>query len=143
MFEELFSLAILSELHLIHKSKYLDRLNFYFDNFSNNDLLLELEFLFEDINSAVNKIVNFTYDTFDFQQFGIILFNELEISYYSNQYSIAEFASKMYLLWNLYLSESIQLEEPFWTLSYADDCLAYGDEKQTRALYEKTFQYYK
>lgn len=33
-------------------------------------------------------------------------------------------------------------KEPFKALCYADDCLSWGDEKQTRELYEKAFQYY-
>lgn len=34
------------------------------------------------------------------------------------------------------------MEEPFHILSYADDCLSYGDEKQCRELYESMFAFY-
>ena len=47
----------------------------------------------------------------------------------------------MYRLWTL-LPKKIKLEEPFYILSYADDCLGYGDEKQCRELYENALNYY-
>ena len=40
------------------------------------------------------------------------------------------------------LPEKLAREEPFATLSYADDCLPYGDEAQCRRLYEAAFDHY-
>lgn len=40
------------------------------------------------------------------------------------------------------ITRKIKLEEPFYILSYADDCLGYGDEKQCRELYENALNYY-
>lgn len=54
---------------------------------------------------------------------------------------IHSFAEKAYVAWNM-LPKSIDQTEPFWTLSYADDPLSWGDEKQTREIYEKMFRYY-
>lgn len=34
-------------------------------------------------------------------------------------------------------------EQPFWTLSYADDPLSWGDEEQSKALYEEAFDFYR
>jgi hypothetical protein len=41
------------------------------------------------------------------------------------------------------LLEVLRLQmEPFWTLSYADDPLSWGEERQTHEIYEKMFGYY-
>ena len=40
------------------------------------------------------------------------------------------------------MNESALDCEPFHILSYADDCLSYGDEKQCRELYESMFAFY-
>ena len=63
----------------------------------------------------------------------------LKLLYRSSQ--ISDFAGKMYALWSA-LPEKLAREEPFATLSYADDCLPYGDEAQCRRLYEAAFDYY-
>lgn len=54
---------------------------------------------------------------------------------------IKQFANKMYSLWKN-LPDKLQDEQPFFQLSYADDPLSWGDEKQTRSIYEKMFHYY-
>ena len=54
---------------------------------------------------------------------------------------LSAFAKIMYELWGL-LPDEIMNAEPFITLCYADDPLAYGDESQTRRVYERLFQYY-
>ena len=48
----------------------------------------------------------------------------------------------MYELWNRLPKVIDEMEEPFHVLAYADDCLAYGDEKQCRELYESMFAFY-
>ncbi len=62
--------------------------------------------------------------------------------YKTNTLDIREFADRCYKMWTV-LPKDISMQEPFHTLSYADDCLSYGDEKQTRELYEKAFDFYK
>lgn len=137
-------MAILSEVDLINSSCYFERLNHYFLNNPENTILLELEFLYSDINGAIYKLLplNVT-NQIDYHYFGKILFKEIENIYLSNSFTINDFGQKMYLIWNLYIPHPFHEQEPFWTLSYADDCLSYGNEKQTRELYEKAFQFYK
>ncbi len=143
MFEELLTLAILSEVDLIDSSCYLENLDYYFLNAPENVILLELEFLYKDINGAILKLLtlNLT-NQMDSHYFGKILFKEIGKIYLRNTFTINDFGQKMYSIWNLFIPHPLSEEEPFWTLSYADDCLSYGDEKQTRELYEKAFQYY-
>lgn len=55
---------------------------------------------------------------------------------------ISEFGKRMYELWNRLPRTIDEMEEPFHVLAYADDCLAYGDEKQCRELYGAMFDFY-
>lgn len=71
--------------------------------------------------------------------FGECLMDALKPIY--RQYSIREFAQKMYQLWSR-LPQEIGSENPFHILSFADDCLLYGDENQCRQLYETALEYY-
>ena len=65
------------------------------------------------------------------------MFCGLEAVYKLNSISITECGNRCYQLWtNLSYVREMEL---FFTLSYADDCLSYGDEAQTRKLYEKLF----
>ena len=60
---------------------------------------------------------------------------------YENCSDIKYFAGRMYNLWES-LPGNIQNKEPFWTLCYADDPLSWGDEEQTRSIYEYMLSYY-
>ena len=71
--------------------------------------------------------------------FGKLFLDELKVIYIEME--IHSFAGKAYAAWNL-IPKNIDQIEPFWTLSYADDPLSWGDEKQTREIYEKMFSYY-
>lgn len=72
--------------------------------------------------------------------FGNILMKELKKIYASIE--ITEFGKKMCELWNRLPNAIDKMEKPFHVLSYADDCLSYGDEKQCRKLYEAMFGFY-
>ena len=54
---------------------------------------------------------------------------------YVNCVDLKWFAGRMYRLWEG-LPGSIQSIEPFWMLCYADDPLSWGDEAQSRSIYE-------
>ena len=76
-----------------------------------------------------------------YKQFGMILMDRLK-TVYENCSDIKYFGSRMFSLWKS-LPGNIQDIEPFWTLSYADDPLSWGDEEQTRNIYEYMLDYYK
>ncbi|MGM0125067.1 hypothetical protein IGI37_002463 [Enterococcus sp. AZ194] len=90
----------------------------------------------------IHKIIYKRQEALNGALFGQYLFEKLKKIYFSDELQIDEFGRKMYSIWNTYLPDCLAKEEPFWTLSYADDCLSYGDEKQTRELYEKAFDFY-
>ena len=144
MFEELSVYVILLEVDLLSDSEYNHYLDALFLKNEHNDLLLELECYSSDKLKSVQIIKNslfYSDNPFDYNEFGQFLFEKINIIYNQKNINIKKFGSKMYAVWQL-LPSCISNIEPFWTLSYADDCLSYGDEKQTRELYQKAFKYY-
>ena len=117
--------------------------NAHFLKHPDNDLLLELEMKTLDIQGTIKNIFDYCLENnVDYDTFGRFLIIKLEEIYYKDDMDIRFFGSKMYSIWRVLPSE-IQSKEPFWTLCHADDSLSWGDERQTRELYQKMFQYYK
>lgn len=143
MIEELAVYAILLEVGLPIFEDYQAYLDAAFLKDDTNDLLLDLEWHITDKQETLRIMHCAILDSgiFDYTLFGKILFCKLECIYRQNLFTIQEFGAKMYRMWNL-LPSGIEQEEPFWTLCYADDCLSWNDEAQTRALYETAFKYY-
>lgn len=141
MEEELLAYAILFyEEIIVTEERYRERLDSLFLANPDQEMLLNLEWE-TDIKKAMIYIrTHFDYQNLDHKKFGKILVENLK-QYYATCRDIRYFAGKMYSLWES-LPGCIQDEEPFWTLSYADDPLAWGDENQTRSLYEKMLNYY-
>lgn len=138
--EELFVYLILFYEKIITYDLYQKKLDSLFIENPNNEVLLNLEW-----ETDIEKIIvyirtNLDYQNLNYEMFGKILMSKLK-EYYNNCSDINIFANKMYSLWKN-IPSYIQSEEPFWTLSYADDPLAYGDEEQVRFLYEKMLNYY-
>ena len=132
--EELLVYAILFYEGLATAEEYGKRLDeLFLQNPANEDLLyLEWE---RDIKKAVVYIrTHVDCNALDLEQFGRNLMEKLK-PIYANSLDIKAFASQMYSLWES-LPGNIQDMEPFWTLCYADDPLSWGDETQTRSIYE-------
>ena len=142
MCEELLVYALLLDVEItsnIEYGKYLDAL---FMETPDNDLLLELEWNFSDIQKSISIIRYYFYDcSIDYDTFGRFLFLKLEEIYNENRMDIQTFGEKTYAIWSR-LPDIIHQDEPFWILCYASDPLSWGDEKQTRELYEKAFHYH-
>lgn len=143
--EELLVYALLLLGEVVTESEYIERLNELFLSTPENDTLLYntlLDLEFEtDIKKAIIYVrTHFDYKNFNHEQFGRVLMSKLK-KIYKNCSDIEYFASQMYILWEN-LPWEIQDKEPFWTLSYADDPLSWGDEKQTREIYENMLNYY-
>lgn len=139
--EELLVYTILLNEGLAAEDEYSVRLDELFLNNPENDDLLCLEWE-TDIKKAIIYVrTHLDYASLDAERFGRILMNRLKICY-KNCPDIKEFAERMYCIWKS-LPENIQDMEPFFALCYADDPLSYGDEKQTRSIYEHIFNYYK
>ncbi len=123
------------------EEEYQETLDKLFMLNSENEVLLDLEFMSDDIKgSCLYLKAHFNYTEFNADKFGQFLMQKLAVLY--EQDKLRHFAAKMYSLWQN-LPDNISCEEPFWTLCYADDPLSWGDERQCRELYEEMLNYYK
>ncbi len=139
--EELLVFAFLLYVNIVTKDEYHKKLHeLFLMNLEKDDLLyLEWE---TDMKKSIAYIrTHVDYEAFDYEQFGRMLMAKLKV-YYNNCSDIRNFAERMYLLWEV-LPGNIQDKEPFCMLCYADDPLSWGDEKQTRNIYEYMLNYYK
>ena len=139
--EELLVYAILLYEELVSENEYNKRLDELFLSNPENDDLLWLEWE-TDIKKAIIYVrTHIDYSSLDLERFGRILMSKLKVAY-ENCSDIKHFAGRMYSIWEN-LPGNIQNTEPFWTLCYADDPLSWGDEEQTRDIYEHMLNYYK
>lgn len=136
--EELFVYSLLYGVGYEKVNEYEETINRLFLNNPEDRNLLDLEGMaFKDAMFHLCHLINVL--SFDTIEFGKQLMSKIKPIYDGND--IANFGKTMYRLWNL-LPDKIKQEEPFYILSYADDCLGYGDEKQCRNLYEYILNYY-
>lgn len=136
---ELLAYAILLCERIVSDEFFNDRLDEMFLKTSNDDLL-ELECMGSAEKAAASVRARFDYSKLDKERFGRAMMKEL--NEYCRSCGVTErFGKKMCLLWKS-LPDCIQHEEPFSVLIYADEPLSWGDEQQSRELYEKAFYYY-
>jgi len=143
MYERAFALFLAWRGGIISAEEYNEYLDALFLEDMENELLLDLEIAsydFEETKALLIDYVYYTGHSINYTAFGKALFGVVEKAYRSNAVEIEEFGRRAYSVWRL-LSEDIWYDEPFLTLNYADDCLSYGDEAQTRGLYETAFAY--
>lgn len=139
--EELYIFALLLNEEIISKESYFRRLDTLFLDNPKNELLLHLEWE-TNISEAILYIkTQIDSNILDYELFGKILMEKIK-TYYEHNPNIKFFADKMYRLWKS-LPETLQKKEPFFALCYADDPLSWGDEEQTREIYEHMMNYYK
>lgn len=142
MIEMLLFCAIFLGTGLMSHQEYNKILDTLFLEMPEDTLLLDLEYVSSDINKAISIIQCYCAEhTIDDAVFGRYLMNGLKKAYYHTGMDIKDFASKAYALWHT-LPSTIQSDEPFLTMCYADDSLSWGDEKLTRELYEKMLRFY-
>ena len=115
-----------------------------FLNDSGNELYLDLEGCSSSLLDSMGRFKRYwDYECpkFDLDLFGKRLFASLKLTYDMNRFELSDFGNRCCKLWHM-LPNSIVEIEPFHTLIYADEPLSWGDEAQTRELYENTFTYY-
>ena len=140
--EELLAYAILLYEDIVTEEEYQERLDALFLEHPDDRILLDLE-CETDIQEAVIYIrtqLDYGYIGLHPETFGRTLMKKLK-DYYDRCTDLRQFGSKMYSVWES-LPGRFYNQEPFWTLSYADDPLSWGDEEQTRSLYETMLSYY-
>lgn len=142
--EKLVALCYVWAFGLSDKSDYVSELDRLFLENPEDDFLLELEGLGNDRAKSWERLGRLS-DRVNVDLFGKELFAALEKVYKADVFPLAEFGRRCYKLWCALPYHPYQYEhiEPFCTFTYADDPLSYGDEKQSRELYEAAFDYYK
>lgn len=124
------------------KEDYYAELDRLFLEKPEDDFLLELEDLGGDCAAAWQRIASTSQTEMDIDKFGRELFAALEKVYSENKIALKEFGARCYKMWNRFPADFCN-DDPFFVLCYADDPLSWGDEKQTRELYQKAFDHYK
>lgn len=142
--EYLYYYAITLKVGLSSIKEYNIWLDNIFLNEVDNEFLVELEFSSNDINSTIHIIKNLidpNISRLDFDFIGKLLFKAFEVKYHQDSCILEDLAHQAYSIWNI-LPHNIANKEPFYTLCYIDDPISYGDEKQTRELFHKLFNYH-
>ena len=138
--EELLAYAFLSLYGIVSENEYSEKLDTLFLANPENEDLLNLEEETDIINTIRYIRTHIDYGSYNHECFGKILMAKIKV-YYKQCPDIKKFSEAMYSLWEN-LPPILQDEEPFYTLSYADDPLSWSDEEQTRKIYESIFNYY-
>ena len=142
--EELYAELLLWYIGFHTSDRYRSLLDEKFLNDSENDIYLDLEecsAVLLDSMGRFKQYWDYQCSEFDKDVFGTQLFKSLKVTYDTHIFEISEFGKRCYKLWHM-LPNSIDCLHPFHVLSYADDPLSWGDEAQTRELYESAFSYY-
>lgn len=138
--EELLAYAYLMGEGFDLEKMYEEKLNELFILNPDDEDLLELEFLSSNLKESIIYIkTHINYKDLDIHKFGKEFMDLLKPIYKSMD--INKFGLWMYSVWEG-LAGNLQDKEPFFTLCYADDPLSWGDEKQSREIYEKMLSYY-
>ena len=142
MEEELLVYAILfHEGILVTEDLYQKRLDELFLENPDNEILLDLEWERDTKKAIIYIRTQVNYKKLNEDKFGMILMEKLK-EYYDQCSDVRLFSDRMYSLWES-IPGQIQDNEPFWTLSYADDPLSWGDEREVQLTYEAMLNYYK
>lgn len=139
--EKLTALCALWVFGLGTKEDYCAELDEMFLENPEDDFLLELEDCTRDAAVSVARLSALMSGEFDVDIFGRELFSRLEKFCDSGAVSIKEFGRRGYNLW-CQLPWGFNLDEPFYTLNWADD-FYYEVSGQQRGYYQNAFDYYK
>ena len=130
MVEKLLVMVLLVRAKFINKITYIKILDEYFNKNTENELLRELEWDVNEINSSVQLLVQsgeLDKDTFINTMIGI-----LKQIYDENVFSLEDFAKQGYNLWREL--PVFDEEYPLNIFCYVDDPLSHGDEEECRRL---------
>ena len=143
MLEALLAYIILSEVNITNFSEYEEYLNELFMDEPSDGLLLDLIWCSSSASKSKKLILDyFNKHNINYNDFGKFLMQRIEAIYHEENLDLQAFSSKIKLLWGI-LPEEILQAEPFWSMSYVGEPLSWGDVKQTQALYDKMFEFYK
>ena len=138
--EKLTALCLLWAFGFGTKEDYCAELDELFLENPEDDFLLELENCTCDAAASLARLSALMNGGFDVDTFGRDLFFRMEKFCDSGSVSMKEFGRRGYNLW-CELPWGFNLDEPFYTLCWADD--SYYVDSEQRRYYQKAFDYYK
>ncbi len=137
--EELIVYAVLWSIGYDNQDEYKEILNGLLIENPQDEVLLDLDG--RSYKDAMLHLYHFFMERqFDIEQFGKTLMCKLKEVYVAET-NLEIFGKQMYKLWQC-LPRELSEREPFDILCYADDPLSWGDESQSRELFEKAIYYY-
>ena len=142
--EELLACALLYQAGLFPAGPYRETLDFLFRDDPEDPLLLELEWTAKDMEASVSLLQDACarrMEGFSPDRFGRMLMEGLRVIFEEEGMDLREFGRRAYRLWQL-LPGPLQKQQPFWSLSYADGPMSWGDETQSRELYRDMLAFY-
>lgn len=132
--------ALLLSQKIIPEEIYQQRLHALFSADPENEILLALEWEMDFKQAIALLRISLEASAFDCERFGRLLMQQLK-KFYMDCSDITAFTAPMYDLWRT-LPWFLQDKQPFWALSYLDEPLSWGDEKQTRQICREMLNYY-
>lgn len=142
--EELYAELLLWYGGFHSSDRYNAMLDAKFLSDSENGMYLDLEESSSDLLGSMGRFTRYwddKYEDFHADLFGKQLFSGLKAAYRANTIELSNFGDRCYKLWRM-LPDSIREMVPFQILRYADEPLSWGDDAQTRQLYETAFSFY-
>lgn len=142
--EELLACVLLCGEGLLPWEVYQEKLDARFLEDPDNNLLQELEWNAGDWKGAYARIREYWGDhagSIRMEVFGRFFMARLGEIFRREDLDFRWFGPRMYTLWKN-LPPWLQDVQPFWTLSYADDPLSWGDVEQSRRIYREMLEYY-
>ena len=139
--EHLYACCLLWALGFTAGESYANALHSSFRDRPESPTLFALEEAFPDTGRSLSLLeAACTAEGSGFSQaaFAKALFMGLRAVYTKNHFALSSFGKKCYALWKA-LPTSLRDQEPFLTLSYAQDSLSWGDADGMRAHLEAAF----
>ena len=139
--EKLFAYALMLNTGFDIEQSYEEYLHQQFLQSPEDDMLLELEYISNDIDKTVSFLKGKTdFTVIDYE----LLTKELVglLKYCYEIMTFDDFTAKTYPLWQ-HLPDKIAYDNPLYQLCIADDSLSWGDVQQAKEIIEGMFDYYK
>ncbi len=139
---ELYTLALLYMGNFAVEQDYVAALDTLFLKDPKNKELLHLESETDIKEAMLYCLSHFAPSDDQKEDFGRCLMDKLR-PLYKAQSDLAAFTGALYRIWRDYLERDFGTEYPLYIMSYANDPLTWGDEKQTKELCERMLYYYR
>ena len=138
--ERLFAYALFMNAGFCIEQNYEEYLHNQFLDNSEDEILLELEFISKDIEKTVSFLKEKAESAaLNYELLAKELINLLKFCYETMNFG--DFISKTYLLWQI-LPYELSHDEPLYELRFADDPSSYGVEVESKEIIEDILNFF-